>query len=416
MTNNSFIKVSTSARSGTAQILHISEYGIISVENPKLASEITSGALNSVHNNAYVFIESTSKGKRGKFYPMCMTSIKRTADAENGLRELTNLDYKFHFYPWYRNPADDLPEEQSSNVKLSADLDRYFMELEISHNIKLKHSQKIWYMIKRDEMKDEFLESNPDEYAAKEDVSDTDELMRMEFPSFWQECFDKKVLGSYFEKAISMARKENRIVGHSLFDSGRKVDTWWDLGSTDYTAIIFTQHLNGRCFIIDYYENSGEPLSFYLRYLDKLAREKRYLYGNIVFPHDGAHTELSSGISCRTKALELGYKVQIAPKAKNKIAYINHARVFIDRCNFGGNNVNILIEHLRGYAKKFNISQQVFEDKPRKSEHCHAADAFQILAANFIKLSSFREQYRNTPSTGYSNLYPTQRGAYDGIV
>ena len=56
LNNSSSIRVSMSARSGTAQLLHISEYGIISARDPEKANEIKTGALNTAHADALIII------------------------------------------------------------------------------------------------------------------------------------------------------------------------------------------------------------------------------------------------------------------------------------------------------------------------------------------------------------------------
>jgi hypothetical protein len=65
--NNSSIRVGVSLRSGTLQVLHISEYGKICAKFPEKAREVRSGALNTVDKNALVFIESTAEGQDGHF-------------------------------------------------------------------------------------------------------------------------------------------------------------------------------------------------------------------------------------------------------------------------------------------------------------------------------------------------------------
>ena len=54
------------------------------------------------------------------------------------------------------------------------------------------------------------------------------------------------------------------------------VDTDWDLGVGDSTAIWFTQSFrSGEVRVIDYYENTGEGIPHYARVL----RDKGYTYG-----------------------------------------------------------------------------------------------------------------------------------------
>ncbi|TFH43024.1 MAG: hypothetical protein E4H01_12640 [Lysobacterales bacterium] len=54
--NNSSIRVGTSMRSGTFQMLHISEYGKLCAKTPEKAREVKTGALNTVQKGQIVFI------------------------------------------------------------------------------------------------------------------------------------------------------------------------------------------------------------------------------------------------------------------------------------------------------------------------------------------------------------------------
>jgi hypothetical protein len=74
--NNSRVRVGTSLRSGTNQMLHVSEYGKISVAYPKKAREIKTGGFETVHQGCQIFVESTAEGRGGEFYDLCDRSRK----------------------------------------------------------------------------------------------------------------------------------------------------------------------------------------------------------------------------------------------------------------------------------------------------------------------------------------------------
>ncbi|NBN88650.1 MAG: terminase, partial [Proteobacteria bacterium] len=59
--NGSSYSVTTSARSGTVQRLHITEFGKICRKSPEKAEEIMSGSLNTVHQGQQIVIESTAQ-------------------------------------------------------------------------------------------------------------------------------------------------------------------------------------------------------------------------------------------------------------------------------------------------------------------------------------------------------------------
>lgn len=65
--NNSSVRVATSARSGTLQYLHISEFGKICAKFPDRADEVITGSIPAVPTNGMVFIESTAEGQDGHF-------------------------------------------------------------------------------------------------------------------------------------------------------------------------------------------------------------------------------------------------------------------------------------------------------------------------------------------------------------
>jgi len=65
--NDSSISVSTSYRSGTLQILHVSEYGKIACKYPDKAKEIKTGAFEAVPKEGIILVESTAEGQGGDF-------------------------------------------------------------------------------------------------------------------------------------------------------------------------------------------------------------------------------------------------------------------------------------------------------------------------------------------------------------
>lgn len=74
------------------------------------------------------------------------------------------------------------------------------------------------------------------------------------------ECdFDASIEGAYYAEEMAKADRDKRIcrVPH---DPTIKVDTWWDLGIDDATAIWFVQDVGHERGVINYIEVSGEGL------------------------------------------------------------------------------------------------------------------------------------------------------------
>ncbi len=151
--NGSVFSVDTSFRGGTLSRLHVSEFGKISAKWPEKAKEIISGAFEAVPKNGYIDIESTAEGSSGKFYELCQTAMGKQG------KELSSLEFKFFFYPWWKNPDYEIDAE----VDLAPELIEYFDYLEEDQGIKLTQKQKNWYVLKK-ESQEEFMEQEYPSY------------------------------------------------------------------------------------------------------------------------------------------------------------------------------------------------------------------------------------------------------------
>jgi hypothetical protein len=146
-------------RSSTLQYLHISEFGKICAKFPDKAREIVTGSLNAIAPGQYVFIESTAEGREGYFYEMC----KEAQAAKDSGKELSPLDFRFHFFPWHGHKAYRI---NSENIDLAPTMQGYFSQLEEVLGYLLEPSQRTWYSKRAEtqgeDMKREFP-STPDE-------------------------------------------------------------------------------------------------------------------------------------------------------------------------------------------------------------------------------------------------------------
>src|SRR5688572_14659551 len=108
------------------------------------------------------------------------------------------------------------------------------------------------------------------------------------------ECsFEASVKGAIYAKEMSRMRAEGRLT-RVPYDPALPVDTDWDLGVGDSTAIWFSQSLrSGEVHMIDYYEGSGEGFQHYVNVLN----QRGYVYGQHWGPHDIMVRELGTGKS-----------------------------------------------------------------------------------------------------------------------
>lgn len=355
--NGSSVRVGTSHRGGTLQILHISEYGKISVNSPEVAKEIKTGALRAVHQNGWAVIESTAHGTAGEFHDM----VARSQAKQKEGKELTPLDFRMHFYGWWMKPEYRVP---NNLVTVSHELREYFakvaLELQGEYGIKLDADQQAWYA-------QQYADLGPDD-------------VKSEFPSVPAELFFNSLEGAYFKAEINKARSEGRIGQLVPFDPTRRVNTTWDIGE-DMTAIWFHQTDGMRHRWIDYYEEEGGSLQVAVGVLDDKARTRRFVYDKHYGPHDLDNRDWGNNAQSRKKtALDLGIKFEVVPRVTVKDDSIDAARRMLGNSWFDAEYCALGVDRLENYRKKWNRQLGVFTRDPVHDIASHSADSFQQIA------------------------------------
>lgn len=186
--------------------------------------------------------------------------------------------------------------------------------------------------------------------------------------------FSAPIQGAYYAAWIMEAEKEGRI-GNVPYDERVPVDTFWDLGVGDSTAIWFGQTVGREIRMIDYLETSGEGLTYYIRELQK----KGYVWGRHVAPHDIEVRELSTGKSRREIARSLGIDFEIAPKLSIEDG-IDAGRSIFKRLWFDKEKCKAGVNALKSYQKVYDEKNQTYKDSPLHNWASHGADAFRYFA------------------------------------
>ena len=352
--NGSSIKVSTSMRSGTLQYLHVSEFGKICAEFPKRADEVITGSIPTVSNNGIVIIESTAEGRVGHFFNMVEVSKKNRY-----LPKLSSKQYKLFFYPWHS--ADEYRTDPDS-VTLSAAENLYFDKIEVKLGVVIDAAQRAWWIATRDN-----------------DFGGEDSKMWQEYPSTEDEAFKKSTKGAYFVKQLTLARKEQRIT-KVPYQSGHVVNTVWDIGSGDGTAIWLIQRIGVQDYVIGFIEGWGEPYEYYVNELNELG----YVFGNHYLPHDGAHVRQGekTNITPVQMLKNLGLKnILVVPRIPEKIQAVNKLRQIFKNLWFDESACKDGLMHLDEYKEKWSDTLQCFTGQPDKTGgHSEAADALMQYA------------------------------------
>lgn len=193
--------------------------------------------------------------------------------------------------------------------------------------------------------------------------------------------WDSPVVGSYFGAAMRRAEEEQRIA-NLPYDPMLKVNTYWDLGIDDSMSIWFAQLHANEIRLIDYFESSGEGLTYYINELNK----KPYVYGDHYAPHDIEVRELTTGASRKDTAMKLGIRFNTVARPSKKEDGIDAIRNVLNRCYFDKTKCKRGISGLKGYKKEWNDKLMVYKNQPVHDWTSHPTDAFQTLALSNPKV------------------------------
>ena len=245
---------------------------------------------------------------------------------------------------------------------------------------------KTWYteIVTVDETMGQVYSKESLEQAKKEDLA---EGKTLDFINQEYYCsFYNAIEGAYYSAQIKAAEDENRIA-NIPWETDVPVDTWWDLGFADETAIWFTQTVGREIRVIDYIEDNGKGMNEYI----KLLKEKPYIYGSHNVPHDIKSTEYSDGISRYEKACDMGFELEIVPKLEVQDG-INQVRSIFNKCYFDKTKCHKGLMALRNYKRKWDEIRGCFKEKPHHDWASNGADAFRYFA---VGINAYRKQQQN---------------------
>lgn len=356
--HGSSMAVTSSSRGGTLSFLHVSEYGLVCAKTPDKAIEIQEGSLPAVDQSGIIVIESTVESPNGIFSDM----VRRAEQLQQEDRKLTRLDYRLHFASWW--DADEYQVDPAL-VPMSGQDHAYFMRLEAKIGREISPARRAWYVAKRD-----------GEFAGNT------ETMWRQYPSTLEEAFQVATDGLFLADALAKTRREGRITKLPVAE-GVPVNTFWDIGTGDDTAIWLHQSVGPWDHWVGYIEGAGEPPSFYVRQMDDWASKRSIVWGTDYLPHDGDHRRIGAE-HLKTYAdllKDLGRaRIEIVPRVASVQLGIDQLRTDFATYRFDLEACKAGIAHLDSYAKKWNARMATWTGEPADNGHQHAADAIRQKA------------------------------------
>lgn len=354
--NDASIRVATSMRSGTIHRLHVSELGKISRKYPGKAREVIAGSIPTVPSSGIVIIESTAEGEDGVFHDIAM----RAEQLRQKRVQLSRMDYKIHFFAWWEDPAYTLDDAHQTALFDEATLE-YFNRIEMEIGRPLSEGQRAWYVATRDSA-----------------LNGDEALMWQEYPATLPEAFRASTEGCYYTAQLTSARRQQRIRPIIPIETGVPVYSFWDLGRSDYTAIWLMQKVGPEHRFIWYYENSGEELDHYAKWL----QDRGVLYARHYLPHDadikrlGERADTNRTLKESLESLLPGHRVDVVPRVSNIMSGIQSTRSALASCWFHETNCVLGMSRLAGYRKTWDRLKGCWKDEPLHNEASHGADAF----------------------------------------
>jgi hypothetical protein len=205
--------------------------------------------------------------------------------------------------------------------------------------------------------------------------------MWQEYPSTSKEAFQQSTEGCYYTTQMVAVRKQGRIcnVPHR---PGSPVNTFWDIGNGDGTAIWFHQKVGQNDNFIKFIEGWGEPYAYYVTQMQQLG----YIWGVHYLPHDGNHVRQGQNESLSPKEMleNLGLKnIEIVDAVIDISHGIQATRDALTTCWFDEVGCKEGLVHLESYKKRWNKTTGRFMDSPVHNIHSEAADAFRQFAQGF---------------------------------
>ena len=190
---------------------------------------------------------------------------------------------------------------------------------------------------------------------------------------------DAAIQGAYWGKELAAAEAAGRMCAVEAAEA--PVQTVWDLGIGDSTAIWWWQAVGAEIRVLDFYENHGYGLDHYAA----VVASKPWAKGDDWVPHDARVRELGTGRTRVETMRKLGLRPRLVPDHKVEDG-INALRVLIPRMWWATPETRDGVEGLKQYRADYDEKARVFKDRPRHDWTSHRADAARYLAMAYREL------------------------------
>lgn len=195
----------------------------------------------------------------------------------------------------------------------------------------------------------------------------------------WEGQFKQMADHAIYAKQLLQAKQDGRICDVPIA-SGVLVDTFWDLGRNDHTAIWFMQSVGPQYRFIDYYEARLEDIDHYVR----VIRQRDYLYGRHYLPHDVTAKILGMPKTRQQQLEDMGIRpIEVVPRTNDLNEGIERVRALFSQCWFDKTRCERGIDVLSNYVWRYDEDRDTHHKTPLHNWASNGADAFRMFAQGY---------------------------------
>ena len=217
--------------------------------------------------------------------------------------------------------------------------------------------------------------------------------------------------GAVYGRQI-MALEQSGRIGDVPHDAAYPVETWWDFGLRNSTAIWFVQQIKKEVRVIDFIADRNKFLPHYLSEIHK----RGYSYSRHLVPHDGSRQFFGGeNNSYAAIAQNHGVRFTIAPKISVEDG-IEASRALLSRCTFDKTKCDFGLKALKAYHyekiehESGDPMKDIFSPKPVHDWSSDPADAFRTGAVTpewygIVPDWMKQEMAGSVPDTGADDTY-----------
>jgi len=192
------------------------------------------------------------------------------------------------------------------------------------------------------------------------------------------------IKGAYYAEQMEAARTEGRVLKIPK-SPAIPVNTFWDLGWNDTTAVWFHQRVGMEHRFIDFIEASGKDLGYFA----KAIQERGYTYDRHYLPHDAENKHLASGgksVQMLLQELLPAHRFEVVPRTDSLVSSINQTRAVLSSCYFDEDRCADGIAAMEAYRREWDEKLGDFKPEPLHDWASNSADAFRQFAQGYREL------------------------------